>query len=305
MTWQKFEVEALRLVLKMHANDDVISVPAVYLFDEKAHVVIIEDCGMDARTLKQLVIDEALPQTVAEEIGVAIGRFLARIHAWNKEISFDMGIFTNNGAGKKMASFLLYDRLIPTLSGQNNIADLADPVLDIPKAKLDVISKLAQTRSHEINNNTAPESFTHSDFWPANIMVSLRRESDGGTPRLNKLYVLDWEMATVGLRGLDIGQFCGEMRLLQRFYPSRQKEASTIMKSFLSAYKVGRESDETLARVTVSHAGAYLAVWASLEQPGNREETRGAVAEGVDLLIGGAEGTRTWLEGSFVGDLVV
>jgi 5-methylthioribose kinase len=305
MTWQKFEVEALRLVLKMHANDDVISVPAVYLFDQEAHVVIIEDCGMDARTLKQLVIDEALPQIVAEEIGVAIGRFLARIHAWNKETSFDMGIFTNNEAGKKMASFLSYDRLIPTLSGQNNIADLADPVLDIPKAKLDVISKLAQTRSYEINNNTAPESFTHSDFWPANIMVSLRRESDGGTPRLNKLYVLDWEMATVGLRGLDIGQFCGEMRLLQRFYPSRQEEASTIMKSFLSAYKVGRGSDETLARVTVSHAGAYLAVWASLEQPGNREETRGAVAEGVDLLIGGAEGTRTWLEGSFVGDLVV
>jgi 5-methylthioribose kinase len=159
MARQKFEVEALRLVLKMHANDDVITVPAVHLFDEEAHVVIIEDCGMDTRTLKQLVIDEGLTQMVAEDIGAAIGRFLARIHAWNKEASFDMGIFTNNEAGKKTASFFLYECLISTLSGQNNIAELADPVLDISKAKLNVISKLAQTRSYEINNTS--KSFTH------------------------------------------------------------------------------------------------------------------------------------------------
>lgn len=77
----------------MHGDDDVVTVPNVHLFDEEAHVMIIDDCGTDARTLKQLVIDEALPQTVAEEIGAAIGRFLGRIHAWNKYASFDMGIF--------------------------------------------------------------------------------------------------------------------------------------------------------------------------------------------------------------------
>jgi aminoglycoside phosphotransferase (APT) family kinase protein len=288
----------------MRANDDIIgAVPAVHLFDEEAHVMIIEDCGMDTRTLKQLVIDEALPQTVAEEIGAAIGRFLARIHAWNKEASFDMGIFADNEVGKMITSWVTYDRLISTLGGKDNIAAMADPVLDIPRGKLDVISKLAETRSYEIKNTS--ESFTHGDFWPGNIMVSLRRESEGGTPRLDKLYVLDWELAKIGLQGLDVGQFCAEMRLLERFYPNHQEGASTIMKSFLSAYKEGSGSDEALARVAVAHVGAHLVAWTPRVQWGGREKTREVVSEGVELLAGGAEGTRAWLEGSLVGNLLL
>ncbi|KAG2154610.1 kinase-like domain-containing protein [Suillus clintonianus] len=298
---QKFEVEALRLFRKMHADDDVITVPAVYLFDEEAHVMILDDCGTDARTLKQLVIDEALPQIVAEEIGAAIGRFLGRIHAWNKNVSFDMGIFSNNEVGKMISALVTYGRLISTLSGRDNIAALADPGLDIPEGKLAVISKLAETRSFEISNTA--EVFTHGDFWPGNIMVSLRRESEGGTLRLEKLCVLDWELAKAGLRGLDIGQFCAEMRLLQRFYPSRQEEASMIMRSFLLAYR-GSGPDEALARVAIAHIGAHLVAWTPRVHWGDKEDTRKTVVEGVELLVGGAEGTLAWLKGSLVGNLM-
>ncbi|KAG0701720.1 kinase-like domain-containing protein [Suillus ampliporus] len=299
---QKFEVESLRLVRKMHADNDVITVPAVHLFDEEAHVIIMDDCGTDARTLKQLVIDEALLQTVAEEIGATIGHFLGRIHAWNKNGSFDLGIFRNNEVGKMISSLVTYGRLISTLGGRDNIAALADPVLDVPEAKLDIISKLMETRSHEISNTT--EAFTHGDFWPGNIMVSLRRVSEGGVPTLEKLYVLDWELAKAGLRGLDIGQFCAEMRQLQQFYPSRQEEASTIMRSFLSAYRGGSGPDEALARVAIAHVGAHLVAWTPRVLWGDREETRKMVSEGVELLVGGAEGTHAWLEGSLVGKLI-
>ncbi|KAG0704414.1 kinase-like domain-containing protein [Suillus ampliporus] len=297
---QKFEVESLRLVRKMHADNDVVTVPAVHLFDEEAHVIIMDDCGTDARTLKQLVIDEALPQTVAEEIGATIGRFLGRIHAWNKNGSFDLGIFRNNEVGKMISSLVTYSRLISTLSGRDNIAALVD--LDVPEAKLDIISKLMETRSHEISNTT--ESFTHGDFWPGNIMVSLWREPEGGVPTLEKLYVLDWEFAKAGLRGLDIGQFCAEMRQLQQFYPSRQEEASTIMSSFLLDYRGGSGPDEALARVTIAHVGAHLVAWTPRVPWGDREETRKMVSEGVELLVGGAEGTHAWLEGSLVGKLI-
>jgi 5-methylthioribose kinase len=268
--------------------------------------MIIEDCGpgMDTRTLKQLVIDGALPQILAEEIGAAIGRFLARMHAWNKEAHFDMGIFTDNEVGKAMTSLVPYGYLSSTLSGQSNITDLADPVLGISKSKLDVLSKLADTRSYEIYNTS--ESFTHGDFWAGNIMVSLLKESDEGTPRLGKLYVLDWEMAKAGLQGLDIGEFCVEMHLLQQFYPSRQEGASAIIRSFLSSYNRIRGSDEALARVAIVHIGAHLVAWTpQLLRWGGREKIRGAVAEGVEFLSGGAEGTRAWLEDSLVGNLLL
>ncbi|KAG2159618.1 kinase-like domain-containing protein [Suillus bovinus] len=299
---QRFDVEALRLVRKMYADDDVITVPKVHLFDEEAHVMIIDDCGTDTRTLKQLVIDEALPQTVAEEIGTAIGRFLGRVHAWNKDTSFDMDIFSNNEVGKTISILVTYGRLISTLSGRDNIAALADPGLDIPEGKLAVISKLAETRSREMLSAT--EVLTHGDFWPGNIMVSLRREPEGSTLRLEKLYVLDWELAKAGLRGLDIGQFCAEILLLQRFYASRWEETSTIMRSFLLAYRGGSGSDEELARVAIAHVGAHLVAWTPRVHWGDKEDTRKMVAEGVELLIGGAEGTLAWLEGSLVGNLV-
>ncbi|KAG1875518.1 kinase-like domain-containing protein [Suillus subalutaceus] len=299
---QKFDAEALRLVRKMHTDDDVITVPNVHLFDEEAHVIIMDDCGTDARTLKQLVIDEALPQTIAEEIGAAIGRFLGRIHAWNKDASFDMGILSNNELGRMLSALVTYDRLISTLTGIDNIAALADPGLDIPDGTLAIISKLAETRSHEIGSTT--EVFTHGDFWPGNIMVSLRRESEGGMLRLEKLYVLDWELAKEGLRGLDIGQFCAEMRLLQRFYPSRQEETSTIMRSFLLAYRGGSGPDEALTRIAIAHVGAHLVAWTPRVHWGDKEDTRKTVAEGVELLVGGAEGTLVWLEGSLIGNLM-
>ncbi|KAG2354454.1 hypothetical protein BDR07DRAFT_1382250 [Suillus spraguei] len=238
---QKFDVEALRLVRKMHADDNIITVPNVHLFDEDAHVMIIDDCGM---TL-------ALPQTVAEEIGIAIA--------------------TTKGAGRSRA-WITYGRLISTLSGTDDVAALADPGLDIPEKKLAVISKLAETRSHEIGSTI--EVMTHGDFWPGNIMVSLRRESEGGMPRLEKLYVLDWELARGGLRGLDIGQFCAEMQLLQRFYPSRQEEAFTIMRSFLLTYRGGSGPDEALARVAIAHVGAHLVTWTARVDWGDREVTR-------------------------------
>lgn len=300
---QKFDAEALRLVRKMHTDDDVITVPNVHLFDEEAHVIIMDDCGTDARTLKQLVIDQALPQTVAEEIGAAIGRFLGRIHAWNKDASFDMGILRDNELGRMLSTLVTYGCLISTLSGRDNIATLADPGLDIPEGKLATISKLVETRSQEIGRTTGV--FTHGDFWPGNIMVSLRRESEGGMPRLAKLYVLDWELAKEGLRGLDIGQFCAEMRLLQRFYPSRQEETSTIMRSFLLAYRGGSGPDEALARVAIAHVGAHLVAWTPRVYWGDKEDTRKTVAEGVELLVGGAEETSAWLEGSIVGNLLM
>jgi 5-methylthioribose kinase len=287
----------------MHGGDDVVTVPNVHLFDEEAHVMIIDDCGTDARTLKQLLIDEALPQTVAEEIGAAIGRFLGRVHAWNKDASFDMGIFINNEVGKMISALVTYGRLISTLSGRDNIAVLADPILDIPEGKLAVISKLAETRSHEISSTT--EVLTHGDFWPGNIMVSLRREPEGGVLRLERLYVLDWELAKAGLRGLDIGQFCAEMRLLQRFYPSRHEETSTILRSFLLAYRGGNaRPDEALARVAIAHVGAHLVAWTPRVRWGDKKDTRNTVAEGVELLVGGAEGTLAWLKGSLVGNLM-
>jgi 5-methylthioribose kinase len=55
-------------------------VPELYHFDEQAHVIIMEDCGVQSLNLKQLMLTATPSPAVAREIGLALGQFLGRLH---------------------------------------------------------------------------------------------------------------------------------------------------------------------------------------------------------------------------------
>ena len=117
-------------------------------------------------------------------------------------------------------------------------------------------------------------------------MVSLRRGADGAIEALDKLYVIDWELARTGLPGLDLGQMCAEFYLIARFHPYREESANTVIRSFFSAYKTTRGSavDPGIARVKMGHIGAHLVTLAPRIPWGGRERTRDVVREGAELL---------------------
>ena len=302
---QRFEAEALRLAntIPRPDNDNTVMVPALQLFDEESHVMIIEDVGSDARTLTDILMDETLPGPLLEEIGVKLGRFLAHVHEWNNHPDVDLSLFENNEAGKMILELMIYGRLVPTLTGEDKIPYLLDPSLEIPDEMLVNVSKLAETRTKEIHSSAASGVMTHNDFWPGNIMVSLRRGADGAIEALDRLYVLDWELAMTGLPGLDLGQLCAELHIIARFHPHRAESAQTTLKSFLSAYRQNREISPAIARVTVGHIGAHLVAWTPRVTLSSRERTREAVLEGVELLDLGWTGSESSLLDSIVGPL--
>ncbi|KAI6136439.1 hypothetical protein F5141DRAFT_1074690 [Pisolithus sp. B1] len=171
--------------------------------------------------------------------------------------------------------------------------------------KLAAFSKLVETRSKEIRSSTAADAMTHGDFWPGNVVVRLRRGVDGKIEALEKLYVLDWEVAKTGLPGLDLGQFCAELYLISRFHPRREESATAVMRSFLSAYRRSTNKvDPTLAGVAVSHIGAHLVTWTPRISWGSREQTRKVVQEGVEMLSLGCAGSTSSLQGSIVEPLL-
>ena len=280
--------------------------PTVHLFDEERYVLIMDDAGEDCRTLKELLIEEGLPKTISEKIGTALGEFIVGVHAWNQNPDTDLTVFANNQVGKYISTLVTYGRLESTLTGRDNIPTLSDPLLGIPEAKMRAISKLVEKRQQAINAASASDPLTHGDLWPGNLVVSLRRGTDGSIEAVEKLYVLDWELSKTGLPGLDLGQFCAEMYTLSEFHPAREESARTIIRSFLGAYRERRGTgDVELARTVVSHIGAHMVAWTPrVSSWCGRQKTREVVEKGVDMLVLGEEGTELSLSTSIVGPLL-
>ncbi|KAI6098039.1 kinase-like domain-containing protein [Pisolithus croceorrhizus] len=300
---QKFEAEAFRLSrhLSIQSNEITVEVPSLRLYDEEMHVVITDDAGINSRTLKEVLINESLPTALLEEMGVALGRFLSRLHGLHEGGDVDLSLFAKNKVGKGNTT---YSRVVPTLTGKYEFPALSNPLLDIPDEKLAAFSRLAETRSRKIRSSTAADPMTHGDFWPGNVVVCLRRGVDGKVEALEKLCVLDWEVARTGLPGLDLGQFCAELYLISRFHPHRKESATAVMTSFLSAYKRGTNKvDPVLAGVALGHVGAHLVTMTARIGWGGREQTRKVVQEGVDMLSLECEGSVS-SQDSIVGPLL-
>jgi 5-methylthioribose kinase len=83
-------------------------VPELYHFDEQAHVIIMEDCGVQSLNLKQLMLTATPSPAVAREIGLALGQFLGRLHLWGASSSSLLDYFDQNKQAKVIVSLFLY-----------------------------------------------------------------------------------------------------------------------------------------------------------------------------------------------------
>ena len=302
---QRFEAEALRLAntIPKPGDDNTVTAPTLRFLDQESHVMIIDDAGSATRTLREVLIDEILPRHLLEEIGTKLGRFLAHIHEWNERPDVDLHLFANNEAGKMFLTGLIYSPIISTLTGEDKHPHLLNPALEIPEEKLATVSKLVEARTNEIHSPTVSGVMTHGDYWPGNILVSLRRGADGAIEALDRLYVLDWEMAMTGLPGSDLGQYCAELCVVAKLFPHREESAKTIIRSFLSAYGESRTIDPAMARVALGHIGGYM-VSCVPRDAGDRERRRELVVEGVEFLDLSWTGPESSLVNSIIGPLL-
>ncbi|KZP09895.1 hypothetical protein FIBSPDRAFT_873126, partial [Athelia psychrophila] len=256
--------------------DLVVSIPTVHHWDEVAHVVIMDDCGEDTRSLKQLMLEQPSPIALAHTIGTALGEFLGRMHTWGVDPTTSQhAYFDTNQQAKMITRWLTYDRLISTLNGQDHLLTPSDPPLNISQAKLDIISKISDERRDATNH--CQDTLTMGDFWPENILVNLQYPPSGDPPVLKRIYVIDWELAKPGLAGLDVGQLCAEMHLLRHFSPASEPAVSAAMNAFLEAYRDKVTVSASMATIVAEHIGAHIVALAPRNPWGGKELTREVV----------------------------
>jgi len=135
------------------------------------------------------------------------------------------------------------------------------------------------------------------DFWPGNIMVSLNQQGD-----LEHLYILDWEITSAGLPGIEVGQFCAEIHMLRRFNPEVcQDTATLVLEHFFKAYARLAEDVEQ-ARKAYVHMGVHMSILGARVAWGEKEVTRQVVLEGLRKIV---DGYRSWEGDDFFGLMLV
>ncbi|KAJ7606859.1 kinase-like domain-containing protein [Roridomyces roridus] len=299
---QTFEAEALRRVRAWLPQGSLASVPEVHLFDEENHILIMDDCGHgpDSGTLKSLLLAGRITMSLADEIGRALGVFLGALHRKSEENRSDLEFFDANTQAKVVSAWATYGRLASTLSNADNLPKLVG--LEVPKEKLEEVSKIGEEMSRRVNAANAESSpLVMGDFWPGNIMITLSTSN-----ALQRIAVLDWELVKPGLAGLDIGQFCGEMHQAQMCYPQYADVASRTVAALLSAYAQENEKAgmKVVARDALTHCGAHLIAWTPRTSWAEAERTQEVVKEGLEFLTSGFDGKEERLRTSCVAPLV-
>ncbi|KAF9270753.1 hypothetical protein L218DRAFT_976431 [Marasmius fiardii PR-910] len=294
---QRYEVEALKHIQALNPPDSLVIVPRVNHFDEKENVIIMDDCGADSVTLKKFVIDGRCNPQMAEKIGSALGVFLGGLHhTWGrKNVERLIEALTGHSRqAKEISAWAVYGRLGATIRGEDPMSNVSENPPEVREDDVKRMEEIGEKISSEIMN--AEEDFVMGDFWTGNILLDL---VDDGSD-IKHIFVIDWEIAKPGLQGLDVGQFCAEVDLIRRYYPSKADVSSKIIASFYTSYSnLDAKKDVGLYQRALAHWGAHLVVWTPRVEWGGPEETRVVVKDGVELLLEGYDPTELYLPQSF------
>lgn len=250
----------------------------------------MDDCGAEAKTLKQLLKDGLLDIPACRIVGRALGAFLATIHRECTKDQELMQYLDQNMEMKRLSAIMTYGRLVDTLTGKRK-GQAGEAVVDPPLAEsleegtIHTVEMIAQETSQAIIGADAKSVFTMGDFWTGNIVVSTSVGMSGDLT-VERIFVIDWEVTKPGLPCLDFGQFVAEMHTLRRFYEAPAKESvDEALNEFFAAYKEGYPVDDVYLRGATAHLGAHLVAWTPVVGWGPKEKVRHVVEEGVEFLV--------------------
>jgi hypothetical protein len=339
-TQQDVEVASMRIVpeLPFYKNNSIspkIRLARVLAYDQKNHVVILEDFG-PLPSLKDYILasssSTADVTTIAHEVGEILGQFLAHMHLWGYKLlhsttptaDSDISIldpFRNNQVAteaKKICAWRTAGRLSEIVGRYDDMKVECDWEAFVKRLEGEVLEK--------------EETFTMGDFWfgllflltasrmltstcrTGNILVKPSTES----PALEQLVILDWEIAKLGTSAADIGQFAAESLLLAR-YATSHEPGRALVGSFVDTYEAtlisstksqsdrdGDSAGRALATLFDGNAivgctAAHTAVWGTLGVWNVDSDVKERAVKGALKMCGAS--ARGEFEGAHANDL--
>jgi len=215
-------MQAVREALRIELPDPVtINIPAVYYYDGKHKVLVMQDAGAGVKDLRASLLAGEINSKKADVIGCVIAKFASKIHAWSKTQPQLCEDIRKHRQATTVALWAAYGRLAIT------IGMVSGGALEEYREAFEQ-TQLVMTKEMQDSANCG---IIHGDYWTRNILVSL----DATNKELGlEPYVIDWEVSKVAPPLFDIGKISAEIYAVNHF---RQiPEAISLLHSFLSSY---------------------------------------------------------------------
>jgi hypothetical protein len=108
------------------------------------------------------------------------------------------------------------------------------------------------------------------------------------------VFVVDWELAQLGVKGMDLGQMLAEMYLLWLY--KKIDAGLWLIEGF--AEGLGQQTQALMFRVAIQ-IGCHLVCFGSVTPNwGTPEQNKDVARTGRDIIVNAMKGNRSWFEES-------
>ncbi|KAH7127687.1 kinase-like domain-containing protein [Dactylonectria macrodidyma] len=269
-----------------------IRTPTVYHFSQDTNTQV-QEYLVNAVSLKIFALEHYAPRTPlflkpqCQQLGYGLGVWLRSFHDWSDQP--EQAALRETVSGNKEMQELKYMINYKQVVG---MVDVHPTILGGIKSDLEGICKMAAA---ELEDETALHVI-HGDFWPGNVLLPNETIQGGGpTP----VRIIDWELAQLGVRPLDLGQMIAELWQLKLYKDIDAGE--WLIAAFADGY--GRLNADDTFRAII-HVGIHLICFGS-RTPGWGTPEQGVrlVETGKEVLLRAWGKDREWFKGHVLGSL--
>ncbi|KAF7548830.1 hypothetical protein G7046_g8543 [Stylonectria norvegica] len=250
-----------------------ISTPRMLLFNPATNTQVQEYLPHAVNLKEYALAHYATPAAAASvkpqcvKLGRSLGHWLRSFHDWSErpDQARLREILARNKDMQGLKHMINYRQLVQLTGAHPDI--LGDEVKP-------VLQEIAEMAAGELADEAALHVI-HGDFWTGNVLIPDEPIPDD---KQTSIKIIDWELAQLGVRPLDVGQMIAELWQLKLY---RDMDAGEwLIRAFVDGY--GSVTAEFAFR-TIVHVGVHLICF------GARTPGWGTAAQGEELVRTGKE----------------
>ncbi|KAM0436192.1 hypothetical protein ACHAPT_003084 [Fusarium lateritium] len=269
-----------------------VSTPTVYHFNRESNTQV-QEYLTNAVSLKNYALKHyaaPTPESLrpqCEQLGHDLGVWLRAFHSWSQEPGQAAlrEVFAENKEMQALKHMINYQQLLQKVDQHPSI--LSDV--------RDVLQGISDLAAKELEDETALNPI-HGDFWTGNVLLPDVPVQEGTqTP----VKIVDWELAELGVRPLDLGQIIAELWQLKLYKDMDAGE--WLIRGFAGGYDA---VDDEFAYRTIIHVGVHLICIGSRTPGwGTPEQNIELVEVGKEILVKAWNKERDYFNGHVLGSL--
>ncbi|KAI0526377.1 kinase-like domain-containing protein [Xylaria bambusicola] len=261
----------------------IVRTPRVYHFDEERSTQI-QELLRDGKDLKTYALDTYLANTPDAvrpqclQLGRALGKWLRSFHTWSATQTGLRQMVTGNKELQQLKHYINFSWLLDRVEQFPSILSEAKGVFENVK----------EMAAKELEDESQLQPI-HGDFWTGNILLPDRPIHENSDITM---FVIDWEMAQMGLPNLDFGQMVAELYELKLY-----KDITAglwMVQGFAEGY--GEVSDDFAFRTAIQIGAHLVSFGTSVQGWGTPEQVEMVARTGRDIIVHAWQKDRAWFQ---------